>query len=89
MNGFRLTPEAKSQEQKFLSFKVNTFAFWFIDLCLNCRSDVGINLNFILRDIDVDRNVQARCIAPYVADPQRTRFLVGTQSLREENEVNT
>ncbi|KAG6556347.1 hypothetical protein Mapa_002290 [Marchantia paleacea] len=31
---------------------------------------------------------QARSIAPYVADPQRTRFLVGTQSLREENEVH-
>ncbi|KAL3686907.1 hypothetical protein R1sor_013216 [Riccia sorocarpa] len=31
---------------------------------------------------------QARCIAPYVLDSQRTRFLVGTQSLREENEVH-
>ncbi|EFJ30103.1 WD40 repeat protein [Selaginella moellendorffii] len=31
---------------------------------------------------------QARCIAAVVADTQRTRFLVGTLSLREENEIH-
>ena len=30
---------------------------------------------------------QARCLAPVVADKTRSRFLIGTLSLREENEV--
>ncbi|CAM6102934.1 unnamed protein product [Calypogeia fissa] len=31
---------------------------------------------------------QARCIAPQLGDSQSSRFLVGTQSLRDENEVH-
>ena len=30
---------------------------------------------------------QARCLAPVEADKTRSRFLIGTLSLREENEV--